>query len=393
MNICFLTSTIFDLGGVQRVVSVIASELVNEHNITILCTNGDYMINRELYNLNKEVKVIVKDDIFKKKLWTKIYSRLLRMLNSKIGFLDNEKCAGFLIGAYYPIEIQNRFINYCNAKDYDVIVGIGGDYSLLLSIIGDKLKAKTIAWQHNSYDAYFNTPHRYNWKQDKFFKKFVKNLDKYIVLTNEDKYLIDKNFNIDSERIYNPCSFTSYKKSNCKEKNIVFVGRLAEEQKGLDLLIKAFYKVSLIHNDWKLYIVGDGEDRDNIYDLICNLKLNSKIRLKPSTSKIEEYYLNSSILVSSSRWEGFGLVITEAMECGLPVIAFANSGPKEIINKPNENGILVQCGNINELAESIIDLIENEEKRERIGKESVIRAKDFSIRKIYEEWNRILQNL
>ncbi|WP_238915453.1 glycosyltransferase family 4 protein [Clostridium sp. YIM B02555] len=393
MKICFLTDTIFNLGGIQRVLSVLTNELVNTYDVTIICTNGTYKVNRELYKLDKKVQVIINEELCKKKLFTKIYSKVLRTLIMKIEFLNKKKFIGLLTQAFYPTNIQNNFINFFNSKDYDVIIGNQGYCSMLLGIIGNKINAKTIGWQHNSYDAYFNSPYKYNWKQDELFKVYIKKLDKYIVLTDDDKKLIDKNFMINSNRIYNPLSFTSDKKSNCEEKNIVCVGRLIQEQKGLDLLIKAFHKVSSIHKDWILYIVGDGADKDKLNELISDLNLENKIKIQPSTNNIEEYYLNSSILVSSSRWEGFGLVITEAMECGLPVIAFANSGPKEIINKPDENGILVPCEDIDALAENIIHLIENEEKRKRIAKGSIVRAQDFSISKISGEWTKIIQSL
>ncbi len=393
MKICFLADTVFNLGGIQRVVSVLASELVTNYDVTILCTNGKYKEKCELYNLNKKVEVIINTKLLKKNIFTKIYSKLLRMLNEKMRLLNKKKYLVFLTEAYYPAEIQNGFIKYFNSKDYDVIIGIGGDYGLLLSIIADKLKAKTIGWQHNSYEAYFETPYRYHWNKDELFKAFIKKLNQYVVLTDHDKTLVDKNFMINSKRIYNPLSFNSNKKSNCEKKKLICVGRLVQEQKGLDLLIRAFYKVSLTHYDWMLYIVGDGEDKDKLNELIKKLGLENKIKIESSTNNIKEYYLNSSILVSSSRWEGFGLVITEAMECGLPVISFANSGPKEIINKPNENGILVSCGNVDTLVEAMIDLIENKDKRKRIAKEAAVRAKDFSVSKIYGEWNIMLQNI
>lgn len=329
----------------------------------------------------------------KKSFFVKVYSKLLRTLNAKIGLLNKKKFLYLLAEAYYPTEIQKRFINYLNSKDFDVIIGIGGEYSLLLGIIADKLKAKTIGWQHNTYNSYFNTPYKYNWNQDELFKVAIKKIDKYVVLTDTDKKLIDKNFMINSHRIYNPLSFTSNIKSNCENKNIIFVGRLVMEQKGLDLLIKAFHKVTLKHKDWNLYIVGDGEDKDKLDELIYKMDLVGKVKIESFTNNIQTYYLNSSMLVSSSRWEGFGLVVTEAMECGLPVIAFDNSGPKEIINKPNENGILVPCGDIEGLSAAIIDLIENKEKRKCIGKKSISRAKDFSINEIYNQWNKILQSL
>lgn len=393
MKICFLTDTIFNVGGIQRVLSVLANELVNTYQVTILCTNGDYVENRELYNLHKDVKVVINEELLKMKFFTKICSKVLIKLNAKTGFLNRKRTTSLLAESYYPTVIQNNFVNYFNSKDYDVIIGNQGYYSALLSIIGGRLNAKTIGWQHNSYSAYFNTQNQYSWNQDYLFKKFIKNLDRYVVLTDDDKRLIDENFNINSNRIYNPLSFTCNIKSNCEKKNIICVGRLVEKQKGLDLLIKAFHKVSINHKDWKLYIVGDGDDKDKINELIYNLNLKNQIIIQSSTNNVKEYYLNSSILVSSSRWEGFGLVITEAMECGLPVIAFANSGPKEIINKPSINGILVPCEDIEALANAMIDLIENEEKRKSIAREALKRAQDFSMRNIYNQWNEMLLSL
>ncbi len=188
-------------------------------------------------------------------------------------------------------------------------------------------------------------------------------------------------------------SFTSPLKSECTEKNVISVGRLVKDQKGFDLLINAFSTIAAKCRDWTLTIVGDGEEKNNLNDLINRLKLNSQIRIEPFTNEIQKYYLNSSIFVSSSRWEGFGLVITEAMECGVPVIAFENSGPKEIINKNNENGILVPRNNIDALGKAILDLIKDEEKRKKISKNSIERAKDFSVENTIEKWNKLLSQV
>lgn len=106
---------------------------------------------------------------------------------------------------------------------------------------------------------------------------------------------------------------------------------------------------------------------------------------------VKDHYLESSIFVSTSRWEGFGLAITEAMECGLPVVAFDNSGPKEIISKPNINGVLVGNYNINKFADEIISLIENDEKRASMSLESIKRAQDFKIDNIIKQWIKIIE--
>lgn len=393
MKICFITDTVFELGGIQRVLSTLANELVEYYDVDILCTMSGFKVDRRLYGLKEKVKVEIREDLVYKGLIKKVFLKSIKVLNSKVGFLNKDNYTNFLTKVYYPKEIQESFVQYLNDKDYDVVIGVAGYYSLLAAIISDKIGAKTIGWQHNSYEAYFRTPNKYQWAQDSLFREHIGKLDKYIVLTDADKKDMEENFKIKCSRIYNPLSFTSNEKSSCEEKKVIFVGRLIEGQKGLDLLIKAFNKVCLNHKDWTLHIVGDGPDKEKINKLINQLKLNQQVKIEPFTNNVKRYYLNSSIFVSSSRWEGFGLVITEAMECGLPVIAFANSGPKEIINRDNVNGILVKCGDIDKLSEAIISLMENEEKRKSIAKESVKRAGDFSMNNIIKQWNEVIGNV
>ena len=218
-------------------------------------------------------------------------------------------------------------------------------------------------------------------------------LGAYIVLTNYDKNKILSEKSVHTQVIYNPLSFTSELKSECKNKQILFVGRLVEEQKGLDLLIEAFKQISYYEPEWRLCIVGDGEDREKLINLIKANKLEENIELHQFTNDVKSFYRNSSIFISTSRWEGFGLVITEAMECGLPVVAFRNSGPQEIINKNNVNGILVENGNVNELVKSVLNLIRDEKVLIEMSKESIKRAKDFSIEETAQEWINLFNKL
>jgi glycosyltransferase involved in cell wall biosynthesis len=393
MKICFLVDSIFSYGGVERVVSVIASNLALYHEVDVLCTIDKFSVNREMYNLNSKVNISINSKLRKVDTISKFSLGIGRKLNKKTGILNNKSLLPLLEKCYFPRETQINFIEYLNSKKYDVVIGVEGYYSLLLGIIRNNLDGNTIGWQHNSYYAYFNTPSKYNWKQDKLFETYIKNLDKYIVLTDEDKRAVEKAFSVKCERVYNPLSFTSSLKSKCTEKNVISVGRLVKDQKGFDLLIKAFASIAPKCKDWILQIVGDGEEKENLNNLIHSLNMNNQIKIQPFTNNIKDYYLNSSIFVSSSRWEGFGLVITEAMECGVPVVAFENSGPKEIINKNNENGILVPRNDIHALSAAILDLIKDEEKRKRISKNSIERAKDFSSENIIKQWNNILNSL
>lgn len=387
MKICFITPTVFNLGGIQRVVSVLASELAEEYEVDILCTTEKYKINRGLYNLNEKVNVILNEKLIKKNIFSKIFIKILRILSKKI------KINKLLLLIEYPISTRRKLTKFLNKKEYDIVIGVEGDYSILLAMISKKIFGKTIGWMHNSYKAYFETSNKYYWGQKEIFKKYLRNLNECIVLTNEDRILYKKNFDIEVKTIYNPLSFTTEKKSKCSNKNILFVGRLVEIQKGLDHLMNIFYKVTLENPDWKLIIVGDGPDREVISRYITKFSLENRVELYSHTNNIHKFYLQSSIFVSTSRWEGFGLVITEAMECGLPVVAFKNSGPKEIINRDGENGILIEKFDEETFSKKILELINNEFKRKKIAAESIKRAKDFNRGKIVKEWSRTINNL
>lgn len=393
MKICFITSTIFSLGGVQRVVSVLANKLSENCKVEVLCTDEKFKIDRSLYNLNPKIKVQLNHDLLRKRIGSKIIGKVFRKINYKDGILNNSKMKSILAYTYYPYEIRNNFIKYLNSQNYDAIIGVEGDYSLLLGIITDKLKTRSIGWQHNSYDAYLNNKDKYYWGQDELFKSYIPKLNEYVVLTNDDKIKYKEKLGVDCKVIYNPLSFESNMKSSYDNKSIIFVGRLVEQQKGLDFLVEAFSKVHKSKNDWTLNIVGEGPDKQKLIDSIKKFNLENSIVLSGESDNVKEHYLKSSIFISTSRWEGFGLVITEAMECGLAVVAFDNSGPREIINKPNINGILVKRYDVNQLANEIIKLIEDKEKRKNISYESIKRAEDFKINYIIDQWNKTIKGI
>ncbi|WP_170867296.1 glycosyltransferase family 4 protein [Pseudomonas sp. NFACC08-1] len=159
-------------------------------------------------------------------------------------------------------------------------------------------------------------------------------------------------------KIFNPLTVEVLKMSKRQGTKFVAVGRL-EEQKGFDILIKAFKRVSTIYPDACLEIYGDGSQRDILLRLILEFDLEGAVTLKGATKNISEAYASADFFVLSSRFEGFGLVIVEAQAHGLPVVSFdCPRGPSEIIF--NEvNGFLVENGSCKKLAEKMIELIEN----------------------------------
>ena len=385
MKICFLTYNIFSNGGVQRVITTLANKLEKKNEVDVICTNVNYKKDYEKYKLSKNINIIYKE----LNCDTTLTGKVLRKINDKIGFFNNSLGYKILFKNQFETKSMNNLLKEINSNNYDVIIGCEGDFCVLLGAIRDKLNVnKVIGWEHNSYDAYFNKSGKYYWNKDILFKKYIKNLDKHVVLTKNDKEKYSKHMGLESEVIYNPLSFTSNKKSNLKNKKILAVGRLTE-QKGFDNLIKAFKIATTCKaKDWQLEIVGDGDEFYKLKNLIKSLDLEKKVKISGFTNEIQEHFLESSIYAMSSNWEGFGLVVTEALEFGVPVVSFKTTGPYEILNSYN-CGEIVELGDLNTFAKKLEELMINFEKREEMSKCAVNRAKDFSIEKIISMWERI----
>lgn len=180
------------------------------------------------------------------------------------------------------------------------------------------------------------------------------------------------------------------RQSSCEAHRVVSAGRLIY-QKGYDLLIEAWSMVYKKHPDWRLDIFGDGSLREELQQQISEKGLEGVITLHPSTPHIMEEFLQSSIYVMSSRFEGFGLVLTEAMACGLPCVSFdCPYGPSDIITH-GEDGVLVEKDKVEQLAEGINYLIENGDERKEYGRKAIVSAKRFYSNAIMQQWNYLLQ--
>jgi len=175
-------------------------------------------------------------------------------------------------------------------------------------------------------------------------------------------------------------------------KTSIAVGRL-EKEKGFDLLIDAWKVVKKKHPEWILNIFGEGSLHDSIRKQIDDLNLADSIFLKKPVSNIAEKYIESSIFILSSRNEGFGLVLLEALALGVPVVSFnCNFGPEELI-EDGQNGFLVETGNTEILAKKIITLIENENVRKKFSERALITTKKYEISNIMMKWDELFQSL
>lgn len=218
----------------------------------------------------------------------------------------------------------------------------------------------------------------------------VKKLNALVVLTQFDAnswHCIKKAHIIPNSYPFYPKQVNQY-----NQKIIISVGRL-NEQKGYTRLVEAWTRVSTKHSDWKLYIYGNGEEKELLELLIEKNNIKQSLILCSPVSNIKEKYLESSIYVMSSCFEGFPMVLLEAMACGLPCIAFdCPHGPSDLITN-GENGILVENNNIEKLTEAICYLIENEEKRLCMGLNARIQIQTYSPEVVMKQWDNLFKTL
>lgn len=206
--------------------------------------------------------------------------------------------------------------------------------------------------------------------------RIIKHYDKFVVLTEEDKASWGNLPNIIS--IKNPIAKLPDKVADVSVKQVLSVGRICY-QKGFERLIKIWAQVSPLFPDWKLLIRGNGNP-SKLLLLSQKLGVENSLMIKPATAAIAEEYQNSSLYVSTARYEGLPMVIMEAMSYGLPVISFdCPCGPKELV-QPGF-GSLVKNGDIDAFANELVKWMRSEEMRREAG----IKAREYISRYSQEE--------
>lgn len=217
----------------------------------------------------------------------------------------------------------------------------------------------------------------------------INKYDAFVLLTEDDKKAWGNPLN--GMAIPNMLPFTTDLQADLTQKKALAVGRLTY-LKGFDLLIDAWKTVHQNHPDWTLSIVGDGELKESLQAQINDSGLGDVITIYPFTSDVISHYISHSFYICSSRQEGFGLTLIEAMECGLPCISFdCSSGPAEIITDQID-GFLVKKESIIELSAKMVEMIENSTLRHTLGKNAKINAKRYSEERIIEKWTTLFES-
>ena len=374
-RIVYCTPALYFAGGMERVLTMKANYFAEHfgYDVTIILTDGKEK--PIFYPLSDKVKVI----------------------NLNIGFEELWTCS-FLKKIFFYLKKQHLYKKLLNRELMrirpDITVSMLRREINFINDIQDG--SKKIGEIHINRANFRNFEGNNAMKN--LFSKFWMNsllsklqrLDRFVVLTEKDKEAWVELNNVCV--IPNPLSFTSTRHSDLSEKRIIAVGRYCHE-KGYDLLLKAWGIVQNRTTDWRLEIFGEG-DRTQYEEMVDTLNLDRhRCILNGRSSKIQDEFLNSSLSVCSSKFEGFGLVITEAMACGLPVVSFdCPWGPRAIISD-GEDGILVENGNVDKLAETIVLMIQNPERRKAMADKAIENVQRFRIDQIAGQWKSLFESL
>jgi glycosyltransferase involved in cell wall biosynthesis len=354
-------------------------------------------INYLAEHTNYEMYMILTEK--KEMKWYYQMSSKIKYINFDINF-DELDTMPFLKKIYYYFKKQRLYKNLLT--DYLIqirpnitVTAMRREINFINDIKDGSRKVGEIHFNKNSYRQ-FNKRYipkficEYITKiwQGKLIKQ-IRKLDIFIVLSEEDKANWTEINNV--MVIPNPLKYYPSTISTCNSKNVIAVGRYTFH-KGFDLLIKSWSDVKKKHPNWTLNIYGPGD-----YKLYQNMArkngVNDVIHCHNSVKDIYEKYIESSIFVFSSRFEGFGLVLTEAMSCGLPAVSFeCPCGPKDIISE-SIDGFLVKPNDIKELSNKICFLIEHDEQRKTMGKNANKNMNRFSEEKIMQIWIKLFNAL
>ncbi|RTZ05585.1 glycosyltransferase family 4 protein [Flavobacterium bomense] len=363
MKLLFVVPNINNAGGVARVIAVKANYLVEQlgYEVVILTQNGGH--SPLFYSFNK--KITFHDMILKGKnlsflkAYCKKLNSCIKTVNPDIILVCDNGLKAYLIPFIIKYKIplvlemhSSRFI-----EESEIVTN---SFTKLFSNLVLQLK-----------------------------KNGIKKYNRFVVETNESI----SEWNIKNTLVIaNPLWFVTEKSGELTNKKVIAVGRHTYE-KGFDSMLHIWKKVVLKHPDWILEIYGKSNENIDLKQLAQKLDVSNNIVFYEPVQNINEKYLDASFYLMTSRYEGFGMVLIEAMASGLPCIAYdCPCGPRAIITH-KEDGFLIENGNESDYIAAIEILIENEVLRSEMAKKAKLSSKKYHIDAIMQTWHQLFIGL
>ncbi|WP_454764677.1 glycosyltransferase family 4 protein [Cupriavidus campinensis] len=353
--VCFLTGTLNALAGAERMTAVIASALAERGYRVLVLSLWD---RTSAFPLHPDV-------------------RHHALFDQRPSFKRH----------YVSTVLGIR--HFMRAHDVNVLIEVDTMLTLFTLPATVGMMIRRIAWEHCHFDENLGRRARSLAR-----RIAARTNDAVVVLTARDqqRWVSALRPHSDVHVIGNPLPFPfPAEVANADTRIVLAVGRLVPA-KGFDILLQAWSAVVRSHPNWQLVIVGEGDARRALEAQRQALGLDDAVTFPGAITNVEAFYRNAEIFCLSSRYEGFGLVLVEAMAFGLPVLATdCETGPKEII-RDGENGILVAANNALALAAGIVRLIENDDLRNLLGTQGRKDARARDVTVIAGHWENLIHS-
>ena len=363
MILLYLTNSIDGAGGLERVLGIKASYLADKlgYEVHILTLNESQPVPFYAFS-------------------SKVYFHSIEVEDNPVSYI-----LSYVKGIKKAIKtIQPDVISVCDD-------GLKGFFTPLIlgkksAIIYERHVSKEIEMQEH-----------FSWIKKKgvllkwsLMALLAKKFKFFVVLTNGNlnEWTGLKNLKV----IPNPLPFFPPKQANLQNKKVIAVGKQSY-QKSYDRLLNSWALLDPEFQDWQLHIYGKIDKSLGLEKLAQSLKIENQVFFHPPEKKIEEKYAESSIFVLSSRYEGFGMVLIEAMSFGIPCVSFdCNYGPSDIITN-NEDGFLIPNGNEKQFAAKLELLMKNQELRSKMGDKARENVQRFLPENVFKYWSKLFNDL
>jgi glycosyltransferase involved in cell wall biosynthesis len=362
MKVLYLSNGISGAGGLERVLSIKTSFLAENYGyqVTILSLNkgGD----DPFYNFSPKVKLVsipVHGHLLN---YVKLYYDGIRNVVKRIKPDIIVVCDDGLKAFFIPLILQTK-----------------------TPILYERHVSKEIELNHN-FPFWKKYIARLKWR---LMEYLAPRFNKFVVLTEKNTAEWKRLENL--VVIPNPLPFYPINSSALQNKKVIAVGKHSY-QKGYDRLLRAWKIVQEKYPNWHLEIYGKMSPENQLSDLARDLNIVESVSFLPPNRDIESSYLDASIYALSSRFEGFGMVLIEAMACGIPCVSFdCNFGPSDIITDGTD-GFLVENGNVLKFAQELMKLIDDNDLRVQMGRSAKENVRRFLPETVMEQWQILFEH-
>lgn len=362
-NLLYITNAIHGSGGLERVLAVKTNYLINQYGYTISIVTLNSENIQPFYNFNNQINfynINVSKNLFAYGLqYYKGIKKIIAMVNPH----GISVCDDGLKGLLFPM-LFGKKIPVIYERHVSKLIEFKAENTPFYNRLFVKIKFKIMDYLGGQFH-------------------------KFILLTKGNC----KEWNLKNIKVIpNPLPFNPIEKSTLKNKKVLAVGKQSY-QKGYDRLLKIWKIAAEQFPDWQLEVYGTKNQLLGLEQMAVTLGLQKSVSFLDPIASIEAKYKEASIYVMSSRYEGFGMVLIEAMSFGIPCISFScPHGPSDIIIN-DKNGFLIPDGDTHAFAAKLTELMGNYEKRKSMGAYSKNLVTAYNPKLVSEQWHKLFQSL